>query len=321
MRFVSFGVIARGMVEPRRACTCSPSALPRTGGFEVMLGFTPGPGTGGARRCGRCAGREHLRLHRAARKSSTPYRRPRAGRRAREPAGRRRLSAQPSRTISCPSCRGVDAFVGRATRASPTRSQIRRRMSPSSSRGAADARCLSPRVRTGAWWTAYLKVSRAVTTLQLPSSNPRAAREPALTKRPVGRRAWSATARSTPTIAQDLTAYGATWPTAACPTLLRALAMRVRRARSPAVRHPSSVTDDLLEVIARRADRLQSRHAAPAHRRRHAAGDAASAAGRPSAASSDGFAPRFPGSRHALLHRKIPRRDRGARGRAVRLPG
>jgi ribosomal protein S12 methylthiotransferase len=116
---------------------------------------------------------------------------------------------------------------------------------------------LSPRLRTGAWWTSYLKVSEGCdhtcSFCIIPKIRGRHE------SRPIDdlvAEAESLAADGTlelNLIAQDLTAYGRDLPgDASLARLLRALAIRV-----PAVRwirllyaYPSSVTDALLEVMA-----------------------------------------------------------------------
>jgi ribosomal protein S12 methylthiotransferase len=116
---------------------------------------------------------------------------------------------------------------------------------------------LSPRLRTGAWWTSYLKVSEGCdhtcSFCIIPKIRGRHE------SRPIDdlvAEAESLAADGTlelNLIAQDLTAYGRDLPgDASLARLLRALAIRV-----PAVRwirllyaYPSSVTDVLLEVMA-----------------------------------------------------------------------
>src|SRR5215470_4249485 len=116
---------------------------------------------------------------------------------------------------------------------------------------------VSPRLRTGAWWTAYLKVSEGCdhtcSFCIIPKIRGRHE------SRPIDdlvREAESLAADGTlelNLIAQDLTAYGRDLPgDASLARLLRALAIRV-----PSVRwlrllyaYPSSVTDELLEVMA-----------------------------------------------------------------------
>jgi ribosomal protein S12 methylthiotransferase len=116
---------------------------------------------------------------------------------------------------------------------------------------------VAPRVRTGAWWTAYLKVSEGCdhtcSFCIIPKIRGRHE------SRPIDDVVAEAEALAADgtlelnLIAQDLTAYGRDLPgDASLARLLRALAIRV-----PALRwirllyaYPSSVTDALLEVMA-----------------------------------------------------------------------
>jgi ribosomal protein S12 methylthiotransferase len=116
---------------------------------------------------------------------------------------------------------------------------------------------VSPRIRTGAWWTAYLKVSEGCdhtcSFCIIPKIRGRHE------SRPIDDLVAEAEALAADgtlelnLIAQDLTAYGRDLPgDASLARLLRALAIRV-----PAIRwirllyaYPSSVTDALLEVMA-----------------------------------------------------------------------
>ena len=116
---------------------------------------------------------------------------------------------------------------------------------------------VAARVRTGAWWTAYLKVSEgcdhACSFCIIPKIRGRHESRSMddLVAEAVSLAAEGAVELSL--IAQDLTAYGRDLPgDASLARLLRALAVRV-----PDVRwlrllyaYPSSVTDELLEVIA-----------------------------------------------------------------------
>ena len=116
---------------------------------------------------------------------------------------------------------------------------------------------VAARVRTGAWWTAYLKVSEgcdhACSFCIIPKIR---GRHESRSMDDLVAEAASLAAEGTvelSLIAQDLTAYGRDLPgDASLARLLRALAVRV-----PDVRwlrllyaYPSSVTDELLEVIA-----------------------------------------------------------------------
>ena len=116
---------------------------------------------------------------------------------------------------------------------------------------------VAARVRTGAWWTAYLKVSEgcdhACSFCIIPKIR---GRHESRSMDDLVAEAASLAAEGAvelSLIAQDLTAYGRDLPgDASLARLLRALAVRV-----PAVRwlrllyaYPASVTDDLLEVIA-----------------------------------------------------------------------
>jgi ribosomal protein S12 methylthiotransferase len=116
---------------------------------------------------------------------------------------------------------------------------------------------VSPRVRTGAWWTAYLKVSEGCdhrcSFCIIPKIRGRHESRPVTDLLAEAGSLAADGAVELNLIAQDLTAYGrdlADGTTLA--RLLRALAIRL-----PAVRwfrllyaYPSSVTDELLDVIA-----------------------------------------------------------------------
>jgi ribosomal protein S12 methylthiotransferase len=116
---------------------------------------------------------------------------------------------------------------------------------------------VSPRVRTGAWWTAYLKVSEGCdhrcSFCIIPKIRGRHESRPMPDVLSEAASLVGDGAIELNLIAQDLTAYGRDLADGATlARLLRALAMRV-----PGVRwlrllyaYPSSVTDDLLEVIA-----------------------------------------------------------------------
>jgi ribosomal protein S12 methylthiotransferase len=116
---------------------------------------------------------------------------------------------------------------------------------------------ISPRLRTGAWWTAYLKISEGCdhtcSFCIIPKIRGRHESRPL---QDLLDEAGALAAEGTielNLIAQDSTAYGRDLPgDASLARLLRALAVRV-----PAVRwlrllyaYPSSVTDELLEVMA-----------------------------------------------------------------------
>jgi ribosomal protein S12 methylthiotransferase len=116
---------------------------------------------------------------------------------------------------------------------------------------------VAPRVRTGAWWTAYLKVSEGCDHTCSFCIIPRIrGRHESRSIADVVAEAEALAADGTlelNLIAQDLTAYGRDLPgDASLARLLRALAVRV-----PALRwirllyaYPASVTDELLEVMA-----------------------------------------------------------------------
>jgi ribosomal protein S12 methylthiotransferase len=116
---------------------------------------------------------------------------------------------------------------------------------------------VSPRVRTGAWWTAYLKVSEGCdhrcSFCIIPKIRGRHESRPPTDVLSEAASLVGDGAIELNLIAQDLTAYGRDLADGATlARLLRALAMRVPGARWLRLlyAYPSSVTDDLLEVIA-----------------------------------------------------------------------
>ena len=116
---------------------------------------------------------------------------------------------------------------------------------------------VAARVRTGAWWTAYLKVSEgcdhACSFCIIPKIR---GRHESRSMDDLVAEAASLAAEGAvelSLIAQDLTAYGRDLPgDASLARLLRALAVRVPDVRWPRLlyAYPSSVTDELLEVMA-----------------------------------------------------------------------
>jgi ribosomal protein S12 methylthiotransferase len=116
---------------------------------------------------------------------------------------------------------------------------------------------VSPRIRTGAWWTAYLKVSEGCdhrcSFCIIPTIR---GRHESRTMADLLAEAESLVGEGTVElnlIAQDLTAYGRDLGDGTTlARLLRALAVRVPQARWLRLlyAYPASVTDELLEVIA-----------------------------------------------------------------------
>jgi ribosomal protein S12 methylthiotransferase len=116
---------------------------------------------------------------------------------------------------------------------------------------------VSPRVRTGAWWTAYLKVSEGCdhrcAFCIIPAIRGRHESRPLPDLVAEAESLAADGAVELNLIAQDLTAYGRDLGDGTTlARLLRALAMRVPRVRWLRLlyAYPSSVTDELLEVIA-----------------------------------------------------------------------
>jgi ribosomal protein S12 methylthiotransferase len=116
---------------------------------------------------------------------------------------------------------------------------------------------LARRVRTGAWWTAYLKVSegcdRRCSFCIIPQIRGRHESRPVadLVEEAAGLAAEGVVELNL--VAQDLTAYGRDRRDgSSLAVLLRALAIRVPEIRWLRLlyAHPASVTDELLEVIA-----------------------------------------------------------------------
>jgi ribosomal protein S12 methylthiotransferase len=119
------------------------------------------------------------------------------------------------------------------------------------------AHAVSPRVRTGAWWTAYLKVSEGCDHTCSFCIIPKIrGRHESRAMEDVLAEAEALVADGLVElnlVAQDLTAYGRDLPgDATLARLLRALAIRVPQLRWLRLlyAYPSSVTDELLEVIA-----------------------------------------------------------------------
>src|SRR5262249_18124187 len=116
---------------------------------------------------------------------------------------------------------------------------------------------VSPRVRTGAWWSAYLKVSEGCdhrgSFWFIRKIRGRHESRPMIDVLAEAESLVADGALELNLIAQDLTAYGRDRADGATlARLLRALAVRVPGARWLRLlyAYPSSVTDDLLEVIA-----------------------------------------------------------------------
>lgn len=116
---------------------------------------------------------------------------------------------------------------------------------------------VSPRIRTGAWWTAYLKISEGCdhrcSFCIIPKIRGRHESRPLHDLLAEAESLVADGAVELNLIAQDLTAYGRDRDDdTTLAHLLRALAVRVPDARWLRLlyAYPSSVTDDLLEVIA-----------------------------------------------------------------------
>src|SRR5579883_1324875 len=161
----------------------------------------------------------------------------------------------------------------------------------------------APRVRTGAWWTAYLKISEGCdhtcSFCIIPTIRGRHESRPMADLLAEAESLCAAGAVELNLVAQDSTAYGRDRRDGtSLATLLRALAIRVPQARGLPLPRP----------------------AAPARERPHPARDAARAQrGRPETAR--GTHPQHRAGRRAAhrVHRRLSRRDRGRRARALRL--
>ena len=115
----------------------------------------------------------------------------------------------------------------------------------------------APRVRTGAWWTAYLKISEGCdhtcSFCIIPTIRGRHESRPMADLLAEAESLCAAGAVELNLVAQDSTAYGRDRRDGtSLATLLRALAIRVPQARWLRVlyAYPASVTDELLEVMA-----------------------------------------------------------------------
>ena len=118
------------------------------------------------------------------------------------------------------------------------------------------AHAVSPRLRAGAWWTAYLKVSEGCdhtcSFCIIPKIRGRHESRPMEDVLAEAESLVAGGAVELNLVAQDLTAYGRDLPgDVSLAQLLRALALRVPQARWLRLlyAYPSSVTDALLEVI------------------------------------------------------------------------